>query len=144
MDHVKWVLSVPFPLSFLFASQPAVMCKVLGIIYRIIATHLTHKAGFTNPLARTGAVTLIQRFGGTLNLKYTLPYVVSGWCVHRRCQWTADAVFMENPRTVNYLSCATLNLIPKKRGRDETRFQAVAFALPFFDTLGNWRSSTVK
>jgi hypothetical protein len=64
----QWVLSVPFPLSFLFASQPAVMCKVLGIIYRIIATHLTHKAGFINPLARTGAVTLIQRFGGALNL----------------------------------------------------------------------------
>ena len=48
--------------------QPAVMGKVLGIIYRTIATHLTHKAGFTKPLARTGAVTLIQRFGGALNL----------------------------------------------------------------------------
>jgi hypothetical protein len=49
----QWVLSVPFPLRFLFASQPAVMGKVLGIIYRTIATHLTHKAGFTKPLART-------------------------------------------------------------------------------------------
>ena len=64
----QWVLSVPFPLRFLFASQPPVMGKVLGVIYRTIATHLTHKAGFTKPLARTGAVTLIQRFGGALNL----------------------------------------------------------------------------
>ena len=64
----QWVLSVPFPLRFLFASQPAVMGKVLGVIYRTIATHLTHKAGFTKPLALTGAVTLIQRFGGALNL----------------------------------------------------------------------------
>jgi hypothetical protein len=30
--------------------------------------HLTHKAGFTKPMAKTGAVTLIQRFGSALNL----------------------------------------------------------------------------
>ena len=64
----QWVLSVPFPLRFLFASQPAVMGKALGIVYRAIATHLTHKAGFTPTTAKTGAVTLIQRFGGALNL----------------------------------------------------------------------------
>ena len=64
----QWVLSVPFPLRFLFASQPAVMAKVLGIIYRTIATHLSHKAGFTVTMARSGAVTLIQRFGGALNV----------------------------------------------------------------------------
>ena len=63
----QWVLSVPFPLRFLFASQPAVMGKVLGIVYRAIATHLTHKAGYTKATAQAGAVTLIQRFGGALN-----------------------------------------------------------------------------
>jgi len=63
----QWVLSVPFPLRFLLASQPAVMGKVLGIVYRAISTHLTHKAGFTKTTAQTGAVTLIQRFGGALN-----------------------------------------------------------------------------
>ena len=63
----QWVLTVPFPLRFLFASQPAVMGKVLAIVYRAIATHLTRKAGFTKATARTGAVTLIQCFGGALN-----------------------------------------------------------------------------
>jgi len=63
----QWVLTVPFPLRFLFARQPAVMGKVLGIVYRAIATHLTRKAGFTKATARTGAVTLIQCFGGALN-----------------------------------------------------------------------------
>jgi hypothetical protein len=48
---------------FLFASQPKIMGKALGIVYRTIATHLTHKAGYTNATAHTGAVTLIQRFG---------------------------------------------------------------------------------
>jgi hypothetical protein len=60
----QWVLSVPFPLRFLFASQPKVMGKVLGIVYRAIATHLTHKAGYTKSTAQAGAVTLIQNFGG--------------------------------------------------------------------------------
>ena len=39
------------------------MGRVLGIVYRTIATHLNHKAGYTNSRAHTGAVTLIQRFG---------------------------------------------------------------------------------
>ena len=64
----QWVLSVPFPLRFLFASQPKIMGKALGIVYRTIATHLTHKAGYTRSTAHTGAVTLIQRFGSALNL----------------------------------------------------------------------------
>ena len=64
----QWVLSVPFPLRFLFAGKPEVMTWVLGIVYRAIATHLTHKAGCTKPMAQTGAVTLIQCFGSALNL----------------------------------------------------------------------------
>jgi ribosomal protein S27E len=38
----QWVLSVPFPLRFLFASNPKVMSRVLGIVYCAVATHLTH------------------------------------------------------------------------------------------------------
>ena len=44
------------------------MGAALGIVYRVIATHLARKAGFRAKRARTGAVTLIQRFGGALNL----------------------------------------------------------------------------
>ena len=64
----QWVLSVPYPLRFLFASRPDIMGAVLGIVYRVIATHLIGKAGFSAKRARTGAVTLIQRFGSALNL----------------------------------------------------------------------------
>jgi len=64
----QWVLSFPYPLRFLFASRPAIMGQVLGIVYRVIASHLIHKAGFTCKTAHTGAVTLIQRFGSALNL----------------------------------------------------------------------------
>ena len=64
----QWVLSFPFPLRFLFASRPVIMGKVLGIVYRTLATLLIKKAGYTHTTAKTGAVTLIQRFGGALNL----------------------------------------------------------------------------
>jgi hypothetical protein len=64
----QWVLSAPYPLRYLFASQPKIMGKVLGIVYRTLSTHLIHKADYKKYQAHTGAVTLIQRFGGALNL----------------------------------------------------------------------------
>ena len=64
----QWVLSFPFQLRFLFASYPQIMGKVLGIVYRTLATHITKKAGYNKQTAKTGAVTLIQRFGSALNL----------------------------------------------------------------------------
>ena len=64
----QWVLNVPFPLRFLFATEPAAVTAVLGIVYRAISTHLIRKAGLKQSAAQNGAVTLIQRFGSALNL----------------------------------------------------------------------------
>src|SRR5690606_36116531 len=64
----QWVLTVPFPLRFLFAAYPDLMGRVLGIVTRAISTHLAHQAGLTRKEAHTGAVSLIQRFGSALNL----------------------------------------------------------------------------
>ena len=64
----QWVLSVPFALRYLFATDPAVMGQVLGIVTRAIASHLVKAAGYHHTTAQTGAVTLIQRFGSALNL----------------------------------------------------------------------------
>ncbi len=63
----QWVLSFPYPLRFLLASNPQVVTKVLGIVNRAISTHLIKKAGFKKTEAHTGTVTLIQRFGSALN-----------------------------------------------------------------------------
>jgi ribosomal protein S27E len=56
----QWVLSVPFALRYLFATQPAVMSQVLGIVTRAISNHLIKAAGFNQATAQTGAVTLID------------------------------------------------------------------------------------
>lgn len=76
VDHVlpeqpvrQWVLTFPYPLRFLFAAQPQVLSQVLGVVYRAISTYLIKQTGFTvTSGAKTGAVTLIQRFGSALNL----------------------------------------------------------------------------
>ena len=77
----RWLLSDPFPLRFLFASQAAVLGKALGIVDRAMATHLSHKAGYTT--ARSGAVTLTPCFGGALQCPYPFPYAVPGWYLYR-------------------------------------------------------------
>lgn len=45
------------------------MTGILSTVYRAISTHLSYKAGLKKPTAQTGAVTLIQHFGGALNFK---------------------------------------------------------------------------
>jgi hypothetical protein len=41
----QWVLSFPFPLRFLLATNPALIGRVLGIVYRVIAGHMIRQAG---------------------------------------------------------------------------------------------------
>jgi hypothetical protein len=44
------------------------MVRVLGIVHRVISSHLIHKAGYSLKEGATWGVTLIQRFGSALNL----------------------------------------------------------------------------
>ena len=81
----QWVLSVPYALRFLFANEPAIMGAVLGIVHRCLAAHLIGKAGLSRKHAQTGAVTLIQRFGGALNLNVHFHMLV------------LDGVYVERP-----------------------------------------------
>ena len=79
----QWVLSVPYPLRFLFVGRPEVMGAVLAIVYRVIASHLARQTGFRAQRARTGAVTLIQRFGGALNLNLHFRMLFLEGCTSR-------------------------------------------------------------
>lgn len=63
----QWVLSFPFQLRYLMAAHPNAMSGVLQIFHRSLNTFLAKKAGL-KAQAKTGAITFIQRFGGSLNL----------------------------------------------------------------------------
>lgn len=80
----QWVLSFPYPLRFLFASQPEAIGPVLGVVQRVIAGWLADQAGVERAKAQCGAVTLIQRFGSALNLN-----------IHFHMLWL-DGVYEEN------------------------------------------------
>jgi hypothetical protein len=80
IDHVfpevavrQYVLTFPFPLRFLLAANPQALSQVLAVVQRGISTFVIHRAGLTlSSGARTGAVTLVQRFGSALTL-YSVP-----------------------------------------------------------------------
>jgi ribosomal protein S27E len=84
VDHVipdvpvrQWVLSFPWPLRLLFASRPDALSRCLAVVTRAIETDLIQRAGLTRASrARTGVVTLIQRFGSALNLNVHLHMII--------------------------------------------------------------------
>ena len=65
----QWVRSFPWPLRLLFARQPDTLSRCLAVIIRAIETDVIHRDGLTRASsARSGVVTLVQRFGSALNL----------------------------------------------------------------------------
>jgi hypothetical protein len=66
----QWVLSFPMPVRFILAKNPKIQTRVLAIIHRAITAYIRKKARTKGLRARLqpGAVTLIQRFGSSLNL----------------------------------------------------------------------------
>jgi ribosomal protein S27E len=64
----QWVMSFPIQLRLLLAIRPKIMAQVLHITHESISSFLCKKAGLNKSQAKTGAVTLIQRFGGSINL----------------------------------------------------------------------------
>ena len=96
----QWVLSLPLSLRFLLATNPTLISRVLGIVYRVIAAHLIKQAGYTQQSARTGAITFIQRFGSALNLNIHFHmlfldrvYVVKSNGTRLRFQWVREPTF---------------------------------------------------
>ncbi len=62
------MISFPIQIRLLLAVRPKIMSEVLNVVTSTISGHLCKKAGFKRSQAKTGVVTLIQRFGGSINL----------------------------------------------------------------------------
>jgi len=64
----QWVISFPFPIRLCLAVRPKIMARALDITHSAISNYYRKKMRIKKEKAKTGAVTLIQRFGGSLNL----------------------------------------------------------------------------
>jgi len=62
----QWVLSLPHPLRALAARHPQFVSAIDKILYRAVERWMQRAAGPKE--GRAGAVTFVQRFGGSLNL----------------------------------------------------------------------------
>jgi len=64
----QWVISFPFQIRLCLAVRPKIMTRALEITHSAISNFYRKRAGLSKTKGKTGAVTLIQRFGGSLNL----------------------------------------------------------------------------
>ena len=62
----QWVLSLPFELRRVAAFRADVLRAIAKIFYEAIAAHYARSSAIAN--AAAGAVTFVQRFGGSINL----------------------------------------------------------------------------
>ena len=65
----QWVLSMPYQHRIILSSNKKLLTVTLGIYHRLITSFYTKRAkkmGLSEP--KVGSVTVIQRFGGALNL----------------------------------------------------------------------------
>jgi putative transposase len=75
-------LAFPIPLRLLFAAHPHLLSSVLQIVHRVLSTFLIQQTGLERTEAKTGAVTLIQRFGSAANLNIHLHCLVLDGVYH--------------------------------------------------------------
>ena len=83
----QWGLRFPFPLRLLFAKDPQLIGLVLNLVLRTISSSLIKKAGFKKKSgAKTGSVTFIQQFGGSLklNIHFHILYPEGVWTFNQR------------------------------------------------------------
>ena len=90
----QWVLSMPYAYRFLLARRPEFLRKALAIFHRAINQHYIKKAkvlNLKNP--KVGAITVIQRFGGGLNLNVHFHTIYTDGVFHENYQ--GEEVFRE-------------------------------------------------
>jgi hypothetical protein len=80
----QWVLSIPVPLRYMCARNSELQGKILRLTNAVIAKSIKNSVPGLNPKNKklqTGAVTLIQRFGGhvNLNIHFHMLHVQGAW-----------------------------------------------------------------
>ena len=118
----QWVLSFPMPVRFILAKNPNVQAKCLTIVHRAITAYIKKRAKAKGLRAKLqpGAVTLIQRFGGSLNLNvhYHMLFLEGGFyeTIQGPKLWWIDAPSDADIQAMVVLLATRVIRFLKKRG----------------------------
>jgi len=120
VDHVlphknirQWVLTFPVPIRLCLAVRPKVMARALEISHLVTSQYYRKKAGLTAKNAKSGAVTLIQRFGGSLNLNIHFHQLFVDGCYELNDKNEPIDFWVASPPTVKEIEEVLTKIIHK-------------------------------
>jgi len=120
VDHVlphknirQWVLTFPVPIRLCLAVRPKVMARALDIAHLVIGQYYRKKAGLGAKNSKSGAVTLIQRFGGSLNLNIHFHQLFVDGCYELNEQKQPIDFWVASPPTVKEIEEVLTKIIAK-------------------------------
>jgi len=157
VDHVlphknirQWVLTFPVPIRLCLAVRPKVMSRALDIAHLVIGQYYRKKAGLTANNSKSGAVTLIQRFGGSLNLNIHFHQLFVDGCYELNEQNQPIDFWVASPPTVKEIEEVLTKIITKltkylERQKIIIRDSEDGFQIPIpdEDTLSKLQATSV-
>ena len=146
----QWVLTFPVPIRLCLAVRPKIMARALDIAHLVIGTYYRKKAGLKATQSKTGAVTLIQRFGGSLNLNIHFHQLFVDGCYELNNQKEPSDFYAASAPTLAELQEVLLQIIKKitkylERQKIIIKEENQDFQLPIDeeDTLSKLQASSV-
>lgn len=144
-------LTFPVPIRLCLAVRPKVMARALDIAHLVIDEYYRKKANLKSTNSKSGAVTLIQRFGGSLNLNIHFHQLFVDGCYELNEQKEPIGFWVATPPTVKEIEQVLTKIIHKLtkylerqkiiiRDDDDGGFQ---IPIPDEDTLSKLQASSV-
>lgn len=109
----QWVISFPYQFRLCLAVRPKIMARALEITHSVISRYYQQKVGLKKSKAKTGAVTLIQRFGGSLNCNPHFHQLFIDGCYELGSQGKPLDFFTADPPTVAELEKVLAKIIDR-------------------------------
>jgi hypothetical protein len=120
VDHVlphknirQWVLTFPVPIRLCLAVRPKVVARALEISHLVTSQYYRKKAGLGAKNSKSGAVTLIQRFGGSLNLNIHFHQLFVDGCYELSDKNEPIDFWVASPPTVKEIEEVLTKIIQK-------------------------------
>ena len=108
----QWVVSFPMPVRFLLARSPRLQSKILGITLRAIQGLIRSK---TDKKLQGGSVTILQRFGGSLNLNLHLHILaLEGGYLDDKFHWIQEPTDEEIKLLIKTIAHRTVRALKKE------------------------------